>query len=406
VSESLLRPRRHADGAAALERAALAIGRLDTALRGQPLLPAWLWRTRLDAVRRQAAADGRAIDPWQLAAVVAGVRLRLPEIGVLAERGAAFAAARQALTLWRWYGHPDAAQAKAIAAAAATLPRGGAVLPGAALAVHAWLEQGGERPPLRAALAGYWRRRGLLPIAVPLLTGARALHAEVPWPTAAWTPRFFEALAEEAEDGLALLRRMQRQWLAARAAVAGRRRDSHAAAAIDLLAAAPLLAASSLARGLDVSIKSATALLDDLAVLGVVVEVSRRQKRRLWGLAGLAPLRAATAAPRRPVPGRGRGRPRRDAAAPMAEPEALDIRPAAQPPRAPLANVELAGPELDRWMQEVELAIGRTRAVLDAIAGAGNRPDAAPDGSRSAVSATAADDDGRGEGAPQPGEPS
>ena len=233
---------------------------------------------------------------------------------------------------------------------------------------------------------------------VPLLTGARALHADVPWQADAWTPQFYAA---EAESGLVLLRRIESGWRAARAAVAGRRRDSHAAAAIDLLAAAPLVSATSLARGLDVL--SATALLDDLAVRGVVVEVSRRQKRRLWGLAGLAPLRAETAAPRRPQPGRGRGRPRRDAEEPMAEPEALEIRPAAPPPLPPRETVELAGPALDRWMREVELAIGRTRAVLDAIAAAGNRPAAAPDGSRSAV--TAADDDGAGEGAPGREEP-
>jgi hypothetical protein len=37
---------------------------------------------RLEAVRRQAAADGRAIDPWHLAAVIEGIRFRM-------DRGAA-----------------------------------------------------------------------------------------------------------------------------------------------------------------------------------------------------------------------------------------------------------------------------------------------------------------------------
>lgn len=45
--------------AAALARAAAAIARLDQALAAHPLLPAFLHRARLDAVRRQAAADGR-----------------------------------------------------------------------------------------------------------------------------------------------------------------------------------------------------------------------------------------------------------------------------------------------------------------------------------------------------------
>jgi hypothetical protein len=57
--------------AGALERASGAIARLDQALDGHPLLPAFLYRVRLEAVRRQAAVDGQLIDPWHLAAVVA-----------------------------------------------------------------------------------------------------------------------------------------------------------------------------------------------------------------------------------------------------------------------------------------------------------------------------------------------
>ena len=395
MSESRLPPRRGAaESEAALERAALAIGRLDTALRGHPLQAAWRWRTGLDAVARQAAADGRLIDRWQLAALLAGARLRLPDAEILADRGAAWGAARHALGLWGWSVGPDAAQREAIAAAAATLPRHGAALPGAAGAVHAWLDQGGARPPLRAALALWWQRRGLLPIAVPLLSGARALHAGVPWQPDAWTPRFYAAVAEEAEDGLALLRALQAGWRAARAAVAGRRRDSHAAAAVDVLAAAPLLGAAALARTLGVSGRTATALLDQLAALGVAVEVTRRQKRRLWGLAGLAALRDETVAPRRPQPGRGRGRPRRDAAA-AGEGEIGDaaLRPAA-PPLPPL-DPALACPELDRWLLDAERAIGRTRALLDAMAA--GRPVVQP--------AEDVGDDGAGERAPQSGEP-
>jgi len=379
VSESPIRPRRGAiEGDAALERACLAIGRLDMALRSHPLLPAWRWRTCLDAVARQSAADGRIVDRWQLAAVVAGTRLRLPDAHILADRGTAWGAARHALGLWGWSVRPDAAQQDAIAAAATTLPPRGAALPGAAGAVHAWLEGGGERPPLRAALAEYWRRRGLLPIAVPLLSGARALHDGVPWQADAWTPRFYAAVAEEAEAGLDLLRALQAGWRAARTAVAGRRRDSHAAAAVDLLAAAPLLAASSLARGLGVSVRTATALLDELAALAVAVEVTRRQKRRLWGLAGLAPLRDETAPPRRPQPGRGRGRPRRDVEA-VAEGEVAPLQLGPVAVALPPLVVEELAPELDRWLLDAELAIGRTRALLDAIAGGRAGAEAADD---------------------------
>jgi hypothetical protein len=67
--------------AVALEQAAAAVARLDAVLLGHPLAAAWAYRARLDAIRLQAAADGQAIDPWHLAALVEGVRLRLDPAG-------------------------------------------------------------------------------------------------------------------------------------------------------------------------------------------------------------------------------------------------------------------------------------------------------------------------------------
>ena len=74
---------------------------------------------------------------------------------------------------------------------------------------------------------------------------------------------------------------LERAWFAARAAVAGRRRNSHAAAAVDVLAAVPLISATSLAAGLGIAVKNAIRLLDGL--------VRRRRRRR-----GHAPVEAAT----------------------------------------------------------------------------------------------------------------
>jgi hypothetical protein len=61
----------------ALERASGAIARLDQALDNHPLRTAFLYRARLEAVRRQASVDGHGIDPWHLAAVLEGLRLRM-----------------------------------------------------------------------------------------------------------------------------------------------------------------------------------------------------------------------------------------------------------------------------------------------------------------------------------------
>ena len=351
-----------------LERAAAALARLDSAVAGHPLAPAWAYRARLDAVRRQAAVDGKAIDPWHLAAVIEGVRLRLDPAAAPVDRGAIFDAARYALNLYRWYSAPDEIQRSAIGDAAghlAMVADAYSPLLGAALAIHAWLDRGGERPPLRAALAEYWVGRGVTALPCPLVTGAAALAPEIPWGRAAWIGHFLEAVADEAESGLALLRQIERHWFAARRAVAGRRRNSHAATAIDILAAAPLMSATSLAEVLGIAVKNAIRLLEGFVVLGVVSEVTQRSKRRLYGMKHLAPLREATAPPRRPQPGRRPGRPsavsiddlKRDG-------EEIPLVVTPSPPLPPLARREFDFSELDRLLDLTDQAIRRAQRVL------------------------------------------
>src|ERR1039457_4474367 len=100
--------------AAALARAAAAIARLDQALAFHPLRPAFLYRARLDAVRRQAAVDGRLIDPWHLAALLEGLRLRLDSSLSIIDRRVIFDAARHAFGLHQWITAPDFDQEGAV----------------------------------------------------------------------------------------------------------------------------------------------------------------------------------------------------------------------------------------------------------------------------------------------------
>ena len=162
---------------------------------------------------------------------------------------------------------------------------------------------------MRATLSLYWVRRGVTTLPCPLLTGAAALAAEVRWTRAVWIEHFLDAVAAEAAHGLALLRLLERSWFYARQAGAGRRRDSHAAAAIDLLAVASLLSTTSLAELFGIAVKNAIRLLDGFVVLGIATEVTHRAKRRLYGLRHLAPLREVTAPARRLQPGHRPGRP-------------------------------------------------------------------------------------------------
>jgi len=208
------------------------------------------------------------------------------------------------------------------------------------------------------------------------LTGAAALRPDTPWEPAAWTPAFLDAVADEAEDALLLLASLERAWRAARSSLAGRRRNSRAAAAVDILAAAPLVSASTLATGLGMAVNNAAALLDSFCAGGIAVEVTHRSKRRLFGLAGLAPLRDGVAPPKRPMPGRGRGRPPilpdEDTVAPL---PALPALPEPPPTRRDRQDFDYG--EIETWMVNTEQTIRRTRLTLDTIVNRQTAPKAA-----------------------------
>jgi hypothetical protein len=347
---------------------------LDPALAGHPLLPAFLHRTRLEAVRRQAAVDGKAVDPWHLAAVLEGLRLRMDGALRIVDRGAILAAARHALELHQWLVTPDFDQEGAVQVAEADLAthNAGPPLLTAAVWLHAWLAghgHGGGRPPARAALVRFWTKDRLLRAPVPL-TGARALRAEASWDTPVWIADFLSALAGEAADALDLLSTLERAWFAARWAVAGRRRHSRAAAAVDILAAAPLVSATSLAAGLGMAVKNAAALFDGFRRLGIAVEVTHRAKRRLFGLTGLAPLREVVRPPYRPAPTRGRGRPRRDQPDDPAD-SAVPALPVV--PLTPIDRRQFDYSDLERWIAQMDQTIRHARRALVGLARAPQR---------------------------------
>jgi len=139
------------------------------------------------------------------------------------------------------------------------------------------------------------------------------------------------------------------------------------------MAAAPVVSAISLAGGLGIAIKNAWALLEALVEPGIAIEVTHRSKRRLYGLKDLAPLREQASQPRRPTPGRGRGRPPRGATKPAIVAEnssAIGDIPllADRQSLSPLERKEFDFTDIDRWMRQADEAIRRTKAVLDRLA--------------------------------------
>ena len=361
-------PNSSRSGAAAIT-AAFVFGRVSQALTGHPLLPAIRYRAQLEAARRCAGVDGMLIDPWHLAAVLAGLRLRL-EGDSIADRGGTFDAARRALEVYGWLADPDCDQEGEIrrAEAAIAAVKAGTPFHDAAFALRTWVEAGESRMAMRAATIRHWHKHGLLPQGVPLV-GAASLAADESWEPERWVPRFFRALSSEADELLLLVSRLDHAWRQAREAVRGRRLTSRAPALIDLLAAAPLLSSPAVAEALDVAPKNAIRLLDEMTGQGVIIEVSRRAKRRLYALPGMAPLRANVVEPKRPEMGRGRGRP------PMVrfDLEAPQVAEVSSAPSTPLPRIEIDYSGLDAAMMEMEAATKRTRATLDAMFGKAGR---------------------------------
>ncbi|WP_287787897.1 hypothetical protein [Acidiphilium sp.] len=347
--------------ASALADAAAGIARLDQALAGHPLAQAFLHRARLEAVRRMAAVDGQLIDPWHLAATIEGLRLRMDPYLRIIDRGEILETAKFALTLHQWIAAPDFDQEGEVQRAEALLAMQPVSLPpliAAAQGFREWIEAGETRPAMRSAMIRFWRKRQLLGLPVPL-TGAASLRSGQSWDHDDWLPVFLRAIAREAADGLDLLHTMERIWFEARRGMAGRRKDSHGAPAVDLLAAAPVLSATTLARILGIAVKNAIRILDELLAAEIAVEVTHRSKRRLFGLKGLAPLRDVVRPPYRPDPTRGRGRPRHPIAA-----EDTEIAPPPLPPLTPIERREFEYSALEEAMAHLDAVIRRTRHVL------------------------------------------
>jgi hypothetical protein len=112
------------------------------------------------------------------------------------------------------------------------------------------------------------------------------------------------------------------------------------------------------------SIRSATDLLNEFVRDGLVVEVTHRAKRRLFALRGLTPLRDEIAPPRRPLPGRGPGRPRLD----RPEEEVLETVPNQAPVITPVARKAIDYSDLETWMAHADTVIRQTRRNLDQLA--------------------------------------
>ena len=370
-------PGERTDSAAvgALAAASASIARLDQALASHPLRQAFLYRARLDAVRRQASVDGALIDPWHLAATLEGLRLRMDPYLRIIDRGEILDAARAALGLHQWLVEPDFDQEGEVQRAEAVLGAQANALPpllAAANGLRVWIDRGEERAPIRSAMVRFWTRRRLLRAPIPL-TGAAAFGADQSWEPPIWVPAFLRALEREAADGLDLLFAMERAWFEARRAITGRRRTSYTGAAVDVLAAAPVLSATTLASILGIAVKNAIRILDELRTADIAIEVTHRSKRRLFGLKGLAPLRDAVRPPYRPDSARGPGRPRAEVEDDLTAAEFGPL-----PPLTPIERRAFEFTALEEAMAHLDAVVRQVRRNLGALTVGGSPTETVP----------------------------
>ena len=376
----------------ALEDAAVAVGRLDAALAGNPLRRAWTFWSELDAARRHAEADGRKVDLFRLAAHLHGLPLRLGDTASAPERGREIAGLNYAVELRSWMAAPDPEQQRLRDIALDSLRDCGGGQPALVATAQGmldWLAGQGSRPAIRAAVPLYLRDRGITIHALAAVTGGDALRAGPDDPDG-FTVRFLDAVRREAADGRDLLLTMEREWRGARLRVdhrAGARSNSRLPAAVDLLAASPLLSISALAEALGCSVEGASRMLEALVQLEVAAEVTGRTgrgARRLYGLKRLLPIRAETTAVRRRARGGQRGRPKRVLIPPFAEladePKAAEVTPDAEPAEpARLAAVSFDFDALDRLIAAADERTRGVRRLLDRIA-RGEKPFPPDDG--------------------------
>jgi hypothetical protein len=219
---------------------------------------------------------------------------------------------------------------------------------------------------MRVAMIRFWRKRHLLRLPVPL-TGAASLNADRSWDWELWAPAFLGAIEHEAADVLDLVYSLERAWFSARRATADRRKDAHDARAVDVLAATPVLSATTLARILGIALKNALRILDALVAAEIAIEVTHRSKRRLFALAGLVPIRDVVRPPYRPDPSRSRGRPRLEI-----EEEVPDAPLPPMPPLTPLERRAFDYTALEAAMADLDAVVRQARRTLGVVAAGGN----------------------------------
>lgn len=267
-----------AETSALIEVAALAIGRLDSRISGYFLQPAWLLRASWMGFSRALRLSGAEIDDIDVFSWAVGVPLPgRPRRHTLTDLYAAFPAWRERLAQKGRHWAEDLPFTLDPSTVLGAQPR----LIRAFDLLARWLQ---AEPGLEAwlALPILLHRLGVSGTPLPcLVVGDRRLRAGARDP-ATLLRGLLRALADRADEGLAMHALMERTRTQALATLQAQRRPGALSRLMAMMQVAPLQTPEAVSRRLHLTLSGAGKLLQRAAELGLVHEISQRRSWRVY----------------------------------------------------------------------------------------------------------------------------
>ncbi len=277
-----------------LERAAVAVGRLDHAAATSRLGEAWCRRSLYRASIECLAAEGYHYEIERLFAVTGALPVsRVKDFGADA-RAVAMLRRIQSTTARTprmvTGGGPEETDEVDAALAGFEAVIGAPALLSGVLGFRSWLLAGRGPSAAMIALPAFLTARGILGSPLAWLSGGLRGAAEnvATYPPGAWAARSLRGIGKAASAGVRDLEGLTRLWRSWHAKLGPRRRNSRLADVVDLVIAHPIQSPRQVARVLGFSLRGASKLLDELRELGILVAPLSRRSWRFLVAADLA----------------------------------------------------------------------------------------------------------------------
>jgi hypothetical protein len=252
-----------------IEATGVALGALDSALEGHPLIDGWLYRAKLDEAVVLGAIDGLAVSRDRLFTNLTGLPTRLHRDAGAELRVAGLFQALEGTA-------PIGSEIESVLADLRS-QTSEATLLAAARGVRRWSEGGAIRASAAyLAVPRYLAASGLTRRPLPCLTAAR-MERRRSATCDEWTISFLNALRLAAVQGRQDLRALTESWRRLQRRIGRRRRHSRLAAVGSLALCVPVLTPAYVSRLFGMSVRGASLILGELADMRLISEVTMRR---------------------------------------------------------------------------------------------------------------------------------